>query len=601
MASSRRKKIAATLAGIAALTATYAYKDPLSSKLYSLVYTLGTSHEICGDGYDNDGSGGDELCGEPDKDADGYGSDTDLGLYAGKDCDDTDNHVFPGVVTTTGCSSNQARICNSDGTFGSCFNFSSATASDFGTQYNGNLKWCDPTKTTDSGSGTWASPLNCKAFVDSGMATYYDPGPGDVLAAQQTGSYSQTYTNDGTRVWYWNDQDGTSSHGILIWGLNILAPNTGGTEVRMIDMTGSSYITLMNTTLNGNGDSTGYSNAGIDATDIDHLSIINMTVHDVNGDAANNVSGIKIRGGDSYIERGTLAYDNYDRSTTDSVNNVNGTTIMDVCAWDIGPGTVYNTHGYGYGDKNKHGDFGCSSDNFYQLRSLFNLGRSAFHTESAHVLVRYNRAEVVGQVDSTLACWEYAGCDSTSCEFNDTEWIYNTCRSQSSGILFQPEATHTIATPALTYHYNIGISTKTPAWASNGDAGSDMRVCHYCDDTLYTNIVTGGKFSFTNNCWYNENGIAFLGSIFGSSSPGGPAGSMYTSWTAWTVGGWDAGSTNEDPEVGSDGIADSDNCSDKGAGVYWAAGGGGPTPTPTATPTPTPTPTTGLGFPGYLQ
>ena len=558
---------------------------------------------------DNDYDGDlDTFCGEPDKDADGYGSTADAGLYTGTDCDDTDPHIFPTVVTESGCSTDQARLCNSDGSFSSCFDFSTAVATDFGSQYNGNLKWCDPTKTADTGSGTWASPLNCRAFVDSGMATYYDPGAGDVLAWQQTGSYSQTYTNDGTRVWYWNNQDGTSSHGILIWGANILAPNTGGTEVRMIDMTGSSYIVLMNTTLNGDGDNTGYSNAGIDATAIDYFTMINMNVFDVDGSGANNVSGIKIRGGNNYVERGTIAHDNYDRSNVSSVNNVMGTTVMDVDGWDIGPGVVWSTDGYGYCDKNKHGDNGSSQDNYFQLRACLNVGRSAIHWESGRVTAKYNFAYGYGQDDDGLNPWENSGYDSGTCEFADSVLEYNTSIGPSGGVKFQPDCPNGVGASALDAQNNVFVSTRDPDWNTNGDGGSDMTVCHYCGDTLYTATMTGGSFSsrkfrFDNNCWWNSEGNAFLGSIFGNNDnpPGGPSGNRYTSWAAWQAAGYDANSYNEDPQIGSDGIADSTNCIDRGFGAYFTGGSSTPTPTPTPSPTPSPTPTPVIGGEGVSR
>ena len=56
---------------------------------------FGAVGEICGDGIDNDASGGDAACAEPDKDRDGYPSSSAYtGPYGSAvDCDDTNRDV----------------------------------------------------------------------------------------------------------------------------------------------------------------------------------------------------------------------------------------------------------------------------------------------------------------------------------------------------------------------------------------------------------------------------------------------------------------------------------------------------------------------------
>lgn len=62
------------------------------------IIALATPPEICGDGVDNDGSGSDLACPAPDADNDLYRS-TSIG---GKDCDDNDRYIYPGVYVNTG-------------------------------------------------------------------------------------------------------------------------------------------------------------------------------------------------------------------------------------------------------------------------------------------------------------------------------------------------------------------------------------------------------------------------------------------------------------------------------------------------------------------
>jgi hypothetical protein len=121
--------------------------------------------EICGDGIDNDSSGGDLPCPSPDADRDAYFT-NGAGPNSGTDCDDTNRHIFPGVYTSVGCSAGNFHYCNSNGTYSSCAPLSSANAASFGCT---NLYFMSPTGGT-SAAGTYADPWNWLCIANTGLA-----------------------------------------------------------------------------------------------------------------------------------------------------------------------------------------------------------------------------------------------------------------------------------------------------------------------------------------------------------------------------------------------------------------------------------------------
>ena len=142
--------------------------------------------EICGNGLDDDGTGGDLACPDPDKDADGH--------LAGADCDDNDRMIFPGVVTAKGCSAGQYRTCQPNGTYTAC----SATTLCEKTG-SGRCFYIDCGTGSNSNAGTFAAP-----WKDFRMVSYFQNAgsrpagwqalvPGDVIYLKGTGACTTAY------------------------------------------------------------------------------------------------------------------------------------------------------------------------------------------------------------------------------------------------------------------------------------------------------------------------------------------------------------------------------------------------------------------------
>ena len=147
--------------------------------------------EICGNGYDDDGVGGDLLCPEPDKDNDGYRS----VLAGGDDCDDTTYKIFPGVATNSGCAANQWRRCGTDGTFSACSSSVLCEAVAGST-----CKYIDCAAGSDTtGNGSFSSPWKSFGMVGYRVdGTQNPPGwysvrPGDVVYLVGSGTCSDYY------------------------------------------------------------------------------------------------------------------------------------------------------------------------------------------------------------------------------------------------------------------------------------------------------------------------------------------------------------------------------------------------------------------------
>lgn len=524
------------------------------------------------------------MCPGPDQDHDGHASVAD----GGDDCDDNDRNMYPGIVTASGCSANQIRRCQSSGSYTSCVNLSSAVASDFGAQYNGNLKFCDPTKTTDTGAGTFASPLNCKAFVDSGMSTYYAPSAGDVAYWLGTGNYTQTYSSGGTRMWYLNGRSGTSSHGILIYfasGAAIVGQGASPTLVYPMNINASDYIQAMNVNING-----GYSSNGMFLTSDAHFTNYNPVIHDIRGDYTANPSAIRVTNSDFYQEYSKLAYDNYDSTNPTNHNNVNGTVVFDSNQFGIYYGVVYNSSAYGYGDKIKHGYIG-GTNNFIKGNYYFNLGWAAVHFESSNTLISRNYWDKVGQSQGLAI--ENDGCDSSNCEFTGSVVELNTGRN-SPGLEFIPDSTYAaIGSPALTFRKNIIINSRSSSFDTAGVDGMN-RIDHYGSNALYTDVITGGKLVINYNCYFQQNGVALFNTIFGDIASGS-FGNTYSTFAAYQAAGWDVNGFSKDPALDSYSRATDPSCKDFGWMLTSDAATPTPTPSPSPSPSPTPTPLSIVG------
>lgn len=545
-------------------------------------------------GRDTDaGASVDQVCPTPDADADGFPDSvattspfTAIAAATALDCDSTNPQLFPGVITGSGCAASEARRCQDDGTYTSCFDFAtmnlSTQADDLcGTGYT-NIEFFDPTKSADTGTGAFASQRNLLSLSDSSMATYDDPTAGDCLIVLGSGDFTQTYVDGATtRMLYFNAKDGTSSNKIqlvMLSGAALIGQGSSPTAVPIIQGVDSDYWVINGGEIDGTG---GYSTAGIDCNNCDNIEILNLTVHDIDGEQDNNLAGIKLDGADSVFVHNNIVYGNYERANPTGDNNAE-IYVTHADAFRVWSNLVYTTRvgGEGTGIKNKHAYSGTNSGSSIRGNIILDTYKYGIKLHDQAITVTrnflYNNA-----INGTSSIgWIQ---DGTAVTFKNT-LVYNNTIINGPGLETNSRESTTIGSPALGFYDNVVQDDKATTYGGDADFGL-MRIDHYSDATVYANLVTSGALTIHDNCYWNTTGLTLLFSIFG----GGAHGAKYSGLAAFVSGTtFDDLSYNENPAFDVYDRATSTNCADKGW-LLLTDDDGDPEPTPTPAPATTAT------------
>lgn len=530
-------------------------------------------------GVDTDVSGAvDQLCPVPDKDGDGYYS-NGSGRNTGTDCDDENFHIFPGVSLKGDCSSGEFKTCQADGTYTACAALSTFTCkTGSGVDY-----WIDDSVSTCHASNSFTNLSDIRCFSDSSMTNYHAPVAGDCFIFKTVGTYSNTWgSSPNSAQVFLNNKDGTAGNPIKIrvapgaawWesgvgvGNGVLVTHSIGTrgtdEAEHFQFSSSNYVQIDGFEIDG---STGYSNAGIayDGTTTGGRAYNNY-IHDIRANCGNNnCGGLKCRNDSDGIEWDhNIARDNWDVLGTES-NNLNSSDYvsLDCDQLNVHDNVSYSTdvNYYSYGIKFKHGVIGAVGNDIN-----YNIVANKRHAcveigGIPHTTVSHNYLKDCNARDSGAAIKVHD--DSSTDEYTDLIFTYNTIIN-SPFIEFLVNATNApIGTPFATIQYNVAQDDETTAYSTGGDAHDGFfRFCHYCADSVYTTIVTGGIATIDNNCYYNASQNLYF-SLWGD---GVGSGSIYANFTNWqgTSFGYDDNSYSEDPSFDVYGRATSSNCADKG-------------------------------------
>ena len=133
-------------------------------KLFLVLFLFFVSEAMAADigcGRDTDRNGSvDNYCPGTDQDFDGY-------AVTQGDCDDTNWQIFPGTLTSSGCSAGSFRTCAANGSgYNSCKALSSMTYSDIGSGAT-RLFWIGPSGSTDLHAGdSYSNPADYRCIGD---------------------------------------------------------------------------------------------------------------------------------------------------------------------------------------------------------------------------------------------------------------------------------------------------------------------------------------------------------------------------------------------------------------------------------------------------
>lgn len=541
-------------------------------------------YELCGNGVDDDASGGDLACPSPDADGDlfpttGYTSVAGVGI----DCDDTNRRIFPGAFTNSGCAANEVRKCQTDGTYTACTAYSALAASPtfFGAGFL-HVYILDPTKTADTGSGTAASPWPALAPFNPALATYHEPVAGDMFV-YKTGTWPNTtkFTPSDDQQIYLVNKDCTLANPCGFFfddGFKIVSAGAdsapgdvgGGPGVQPLYVDGSDYWVAHNYKEDG-----GFATNAIALYTAAHWTFYNPEVINMDGNEDNNLAGFKIavNSSDIVVYGGTF-HDNYERDDAEAVNNSQSYNILDSEDIHIYGGVVYggSTH-HSHGFQTKHTKVGATASTVMGL-SISNVGQNCIFTQMESVTFSNIRMADCGKDTASLS-FSNRGCDGGAACRNKAQVLRYSLVYGSPAHEFNPdESAQPVGIPALTVTDNVFIDTRAIAYQDDGATGL-VRVDNYGSDANYNAVVGTGALVQNRNCYYNTNAVSLLFDYFGDNAT--KPGIRYTNFAAYkasNIGGWDAGSFNEDPDLTSAGVPQSANCTAMSwrTGVFTASG-----------------------------
>ncbi len=545
-------------------------------------------HEICGDGVDNDLSGGDAKCTDVDLDRDGYtatGTGNDEGI-TGTDCVDDPStvsyarYIYPGISTAYGCSAGQYRTCQTDGTWSSCSNLSSFTCkSGTGADY-----WIDVGTSTCASANDYTHPSDWRCFSDTGMSNYHAPAAGDCFIFKTAGTYDTSWSSSTKHIYVSNKDCSSADHcritvlpGQTWWEqgegsgvlLSATAPTGDNGVIQLID---SNYwdVDGIEATSDGNVRTT----IGIWGNGGTGFRVWNSNVHGIRGEADGNLSGIRSNGQDTVVFHHNVAYDNFEQGAL-SDGNIRDYLLMDTLTLDVHHNVSYSTGGNesGRGIRLKHGAAG-SGASYVRYNIIFNKlldGISVGGYPGLTISRNYLDTVNTGGAGSAIAI---EPADGGSPDFSDILVEYNTIYRSPFANISPDDNTAVLGSPFATFQYNVISDNRSTAYPGDGTDGF-LRIMHYGSDAAYGELITGATLSIDYNCYYNSAGTALFFSVFGNNSSTS-SGATYSSYALWKAGtSFDAHSFNENPTLDVDGRATSANCTNLG----WKAVPSGTTTT----------------------
>lgn len=538
--------------------------------LLFLVLTAANAYaveEICGDGLDNDSSGGDLPCPEPDKDLDGYTTD---GTGLGYDCDDNSMFMPAQPWTRDGCSGLQAKKCNTaTGSYGAC-----TTPTEGATNY-----YIDATSGNDANACSFASP--CLTFLKFSQYISASPPGGYIdLAAGRTvwvfnGTLDETYTDGSTvRPSIYTRRSGSSGSPIRIWApLSSNAPSVvvdpaacdGTPYCPAMSFIANNYVDVRGFVIQGGfheGTVDGVEGAGISTDGDNHVFSANW-VKNNEGPNGSNPCGISIADSPSNVSVDhNRVNDNYDRTASKNVNE------KQICGYTgTGNSVTYNVV-YNTAAKTDANDAaGCiwwkhgqdSASNTIAYNRMWNCWDSSIGTMNSGTWIHHN---LIVDSDPIWPFYDWAG--SYYVKGNIIE--YNTLKN-TRAYRIDPDLVSGTPT-ANTYRYNV-VNDNSGSYSGET---SFITIHPYGTNANYTTWYTGGLYSINNNCYYNSAATALSFNLYAS---GESSGNTYN-WTTWrSTAGFDASSFNENPTLDSYHRATSTNCKNWGWLQAPAAGGSG--------------------------
>lgn len=515
--------------------------------------------EICGNGIDDDASGGDASCGGDDADNDGFNASGGTGTYetspgvktTATDCDDTNNRIYPGIYKFCGTAGYQ--LCQSNGSYSSCVE--STTTPLCEATGGGTCYYVDAVGGSDSNAGTYGSRWQTISKVTtSGRAA-------NNVIYLFNGTYTHTLdmaANNGMTI---KNYPGQSSV--------VLDPNcsSGSPCDYVIQLKGDAQkVEGLNQT--GGWSTVATEGGGIRLEGATNAEIRNNTIYDNDGDIGGgaNVCGVYVyadSGGNNF-HHNTL-YDNYGRTSITNQNNrqialFTGTgnhIQFNSMRYTAAPGASTENGCIVY----KHSDDSSASTVYIHHNMLSNCGAKPIASGQPNSHIHHNTIGDMAAM-SLPASPEQAGAiviKDLGGPFRPTGIIIErNSIINSRWVVIDPRDADITVGP-ITVRYNVFHSNQASHSGENTDYGLGFYASLLKTETL------AGPYASNNNCFYNTTAAANY-SDFG----------VVYSFADWkTNTGFDLSSFEENPTLAAGtNKATSANCLDKGWNTAAATSGG---------------------------
>ena len=554
-----------------------------------LLVPLAQATDVCGDGRADAGGGTptgctvgyipaiygaegcDKLCDGNDGDGDGFNK---VGT-ASVDCDDTDKTIYPGAVTTKGCAGGSWRTCGDNGQFSACQSTaycpSGCTSCFYLDPVNGSNSADGRSPTAQAGHGPWKSYLMFTTYGSpSKPAGWHQPAAGECFLFAG-GTYTDSYAPFGNfpMGMYFQSINGTPQQKIQFLAMpgqrpRLNPPGNATTPIIPLMFNRSSNIVVTGFEVTGNfcdGNSFAPDAGCVLIDQSTNVDVSGMYVHDNDGVRNNNVGGIILSSASNNVSiHNSGIWDNYDHAAVSAGRSGADTNIM--VFRGSGNSIRNNTLFYTFASANvssenirqKHADYTSSLD---ISKNVIHRGAYAVSICGPNYVASDNLI-----ADADLAFY-IADRGGTSYQLGTQKIQYNTILNtrfigynpqkayNQSGAPAADACSSDVTIGPLVVENNLVVDNRSAYTGEN----ELIAVHRYGPDSLYNDVVTGGKLVFRNNCYFNSTGAPFLMSLFTSNngdtscSGRGSRGVDYTSLSAWMAAGYDAGSVSVNPQL----------------------------------------------------
>lgn len=501
--------------------------------------------EICGNGLDDDATGGDLACPGTDADWDGYPS--------SQDCNDNDRWIFPGTQRT--CGTDGTQTCQTNGSWSTCAEGELCEATGLGDCF-----YINPSTGSDSNNGqtratAWATPANFTTYLNSPdrPVGWRQPVAGDVyyfMGGNHTWTHltgrlcgSPTRCSKFLTIYGY---DGTVSNPVTFKGYPGARPKINPVitteQTAVVYAEGVDNVKFSNLEIDGT-DQTGKN--GLLIADSTNAEIFNVWVHDLAG-IRDNMGGFYISSVNNFSLHNNASYDN---TGTDGVGAGDNQATIFRGSGEVKYNLFYNTPTLTTTStqcfKQKHSDY--TSTLSYIGNMHWNCGE--------------NGDDAIGFAGGGLNIKNNLFVDTRRMRLGDlggTSFQYNIVISNNTwknltgqALAFSPQegynTDNSAAADQCSGTGDIGSFSFTKNVVQNSGVNDIMNIHQFGPDFLYGKFITDGNFTASNNFYSNTTGYTWC--LFCSNnadttcSGRGNNGASYTSLANWQALGLDSGST----------------------------------------------------------